>query len=418
MRCTHRPKLLLVVVSAAAVLGAAASALAQAPPPSPSPDPVAAPASPVPAAPASQAPPAAPAPDPNAAARPADAQATTTTPPPKPPPFVMVKAGEDTFFRLGLLLQSQADYLQDASGDEYAQNYFIRRIRVIVGGQLVKDVSFFFETDSPNTGKTLANGKAGSSLTVQDAFVEWKISNAFQLGGGLFLVPLARNTLQSAASLYTLDYGSYSFLFSSPLQNVVGRDEGFQARGYLAQNRFEYRVGLFQGQRDAASHQEARLMARVLYNVLDPEVGFFYAGTNFGKKKVLAFGAAIDSQRDYRAYAADAFLDHPVGNNVLTVQGDFIRYDGGDTFLTLPKQDTFHSEAGVYISKVKVAPYALFEAKDVAGRDAGDEKRYGAGLSWFAKGHNFNVKLLYLRIDPKVGNSQNEFCMQMQGFFF
>jgi hypothetical protein len=177
-------------------------------------------------------------------------------------------------------------------------------------------------------------------------------------------------------------------------------------------------VGVFQGQRDAASHQAPRLMARVLYNVLDPETGFFYAGTNFGKKKVLAFGAAIDSQRRYRAYAADAFLDYPVGRNVVTVQGDFIRYDGGTTFTALPRQNTFHSEAGFYIGNLKLAPYAVFEAKDIVDKVAGDEKRYGAGVSWFGKGHNFNVKLLYLKIAPRVGNSQNEFSLQMQGFYF
>ena len=36
----------------------------------------------------------------------------------------------------------------------YGQNLFARRIRLLVGGQVAKNVTFFFETDSPNLGKS------------------------------------------------------------------------------------------------------------------------------------------------------------------------------------------------------------------------------------------------------------------------
>src|SRR5207244_3325744 len=119
--------------------------------------------------------------------------------------------------------------------------------------------------------------------------------------------------------------------------NVVGRDEGFHARGYLAQSHFEYRVGVFQGQRDAAGRQSPRIMARAMYDFFDTETNYNYAGTNLGKKKILALGASLDSQKDYRGYSVDGFLDLPFHEKttVLTVQGDFIHYDGGKTLTTL-----------------------------------------------------------------------------------
>ena len=51
-------------------------------------------------------------------------------------------------------------------------------------------------------------------------------------------------------------------------------------------------------------------------NVLEAETGFFYAGTYLGKKKILAIGAGFDGQKDFHAYAADAFFDYPLGPGV------------------------------------------------------------------------------------------------------
>lgn len=357
-----------------------------------------------------------------AAQTPAPSPTPTPTPAPKPAPALpgaAVRVNDDVFLRFGILLQPQADYLQDATQRGYQQNYFLRRTRVLVGGQLAKGVTFFFESDAPNLGKQTGGARQPATMIVQDAYLEWKIADAFQLGGGMFLVPLARNTLQSAATLMTLDYGAYSFLFSAPAGNVTGRDTGFHARGYLASNHFEYRVGVFQGQRDTTSRQSPRYMARIMYNVFDTETGYFYAGTNFGKKKILAFGAAVDAQKDYKAWAGDVFADVPLsGGSAFTFQGDYIKYDGGRTFTTLPEQGTFHGEAGFYIGSAKVNPYVVFEVKDISNTDTGDEKRYGGGIAFFRNGHNFNIKAQCLRIDPKVGNSQSQFTVQMQGFFF
>jgi len=50
--------------------------------------------------------------------------------------------------------------------------------------------------------------------------------------------------------------------------------------------------------------------------------------------------------------------------------------------------------------------------------DTGDETRVGAGVNYFMLGHNANVKALYTRISPKVGNKSNQFTIQLQFFYF
>src|SRR5512143_3199967 len=55
--------------------------------------------------------------------------------------------------KLGFLVQPEAEWLEGAGGGQYAQNLFLRRIRILLGGQVSERWSFFFDTDSPNVGK-------------------------------------------------------------------------------------------------------------------------------------------------------------------------------------------------------------------------------------------------------------------------
>jgi hypothetical protein len=177
---------------------------------------------------------------------------------------VQIKVNDDTFFKLGLLLQTQADALQDANTRGYAQNVFVRRVRLLVGGQLAKNISFFLETDSPNLGKSLTTGTKNSqpSLFLQDAYVEFKFRDSFAIDAGLMLPSPSRNGLQSAATLLPLDYGAFTFANSGPTQSSSGRDTGIQAKGYLLNKKLEYRAGVFQGMRDQQD-RELRFTGRV-----------------------------------------------------------------------------------------------------------------------------------------------------------
>lgn len=342
------------------------------------------------------------------------------------PAQASIKVNDDVNVKFGILLQGQADWTQNAADESYAQNLFVRRIRVLMGGQVAKNVSFFFESDSPNLGKVVSGSKNNSGFIVQDAFLSWKLADEAIVDAGLVLTGIAHNSLQSAASLLPVDYGPHAFLYSaaSAENNVVGRDTGFQLRGYPLDKKLEYRVGVWQGNRDAASRQALRLTARVQYNFLDADTGFFYSGTSLGKKKVFTIGAGCDTQKDYKSYAADVYVDHPLGPGAVSGQVDWIRYDGGDFLKTaggapsLPKQDILYGEAGYYFPSVKLMPFLAVSNKDVAATDTGDETRWSVGLGYFAVGHNFNIKAAYGKVDPKVGRSANQFTVQMQAFYF
>jgi hypothetical protein len=350
----------------------------------------------------------------------------------------IIKVNDNVNFKLGILLQGWADWngQSNAVGETagFQQNLFLRRARLWVGGQVAKDVTFFFMTDNPNLGKstqTLTSGTTGvkapgTGFIVQDAYLEWAIANEFRLNAGLILIPLCRNCNTSAASLLTIDYGTYSFQESASTQSSVGRDTGFQAKGYLAGDHLEYRAGVYSGFRAPGVKNSFRFAGRLQYNVFDVEKVQFYPGTYLGKKKILAIGAGYDAQSDYSAYAGDVFFDFPVGGgNGITATADYIHYDGGVTFNTaaLFKQDDLLVEAGFFLGGPKIMPFLRYEQQKYSDdlNKGLNRTKYLGGLGFYPYGYNFNIKAGFGRTqapdNPNVA-STNQYTIQVQVFYF
>jgi hypothetical protein len=338
----------------------------------------------------------------------------------------VIKVNDNVNMKIGALVQGWADEAQDPTTKGYAQNLFLRRMRFIVAGQISPNISFFFETDNPNLGKS---PKALSSgFVTQDAFIEWKpVNNAFIIDAGMMLPPLCRNCLESAATLLSLDYGTYSFTESAATQSAVGRDTGVLAKGYLDNSHFEYRAGLFQGVRQAAAPGRTgagnpfRATGRVTYNVWDTEVGYVVPGAYLGNKKILSFGAGADHQSSYKAYSADGFLSLPAANkDAFNGELTLLHFDGGTFLASIPRQRDMTLQAGYYMAATKVMPFVRFEDQkfSLTSNSAKNNQRFQGGLTWYPNGNNFNIKGAYSRVKPKVGNTTNELTVQMQFFYF
>lgn len=350
-----------------------------------------------------------------------------------------IKVNDSVSVRIGFLSQTWADFNENVRQDtSYAQSIFQRRIRLLVGAQIGSHLNFFYESDNPNLGRTTAGAakSLGTGFITQDAYVEYKpvsTSNAFLMVAGLQLIPLCRNCLESAVTLLPIDYSSYSFLQSGPTGSSVGRDVGFQAKGYLSDNRVEYRAGVFSGARLAnaagavTSSNSLRGAGRIQIQLLEPEAPTYsYAGTYLGRRKILAIGAGIDAQSRYKAFAGDAFLSYPFGINGITAQANFIHYDGDTFFPGLVKQNTIEIEGGYHLTESKITPFAKFEARDISDNTLAanqDEHRFQVGLSYYVMGHNLNLKGAYTRgtlnrLAPLASLTQNGFTFQLQGFYY
>ncbi len=333
-------------------------------------------------------------------------------------PWQIASKDGKSVFAAGFLVQAQGEWLTNPKADNTCRNLYLRRMRLIAGGQINDKIGFFIESDSPNLGKAQADGtKVAEKVFLQDVIVTYRFRDEFQLDGGMLLVPLSHNGGQGATTLLPVDYGAYSFISSDPTDSRVGRDYGVQARGYVFRQHLEYRAGAFQGRRNATSSNPFRYTVRAVWYPLEAETGFFYTGTNLGTKKILALGATSDNQDNYHAQSLDFYLDLPAFNaNGLTLQADYTHYDGGTTLPQLPPEHTWLAEAGYYFHRYKVGPFVQLAGLDYKTDNSKDQSRYLGGLAWWPQGHRFNIKLGIGRM--KVGSDPRRIQVALQTQFY
>src|SRR5271169_3473983 len=281
----------------------------------------------------------------------------------------IIKVNDNVNFKLGFLLQGQWDEQQVANATStdtggWQQNMLLRRARINLAGQVAPNVFFFADTENANLGKTTVGGTGtgakapATGFSLLDAVGEWRIAKEFNIQFGEILVPVNRWILTSAASTFMLDQSAYNAVQSSALQNQSGRDTGFMVRGFFADDHLEYRSCFLSGLRLPGVKNAFRFTEWLQYDVLDTEVYALpsYAGANYGSRKILALGGGYDTQGDYNLASANMYLDLPTGFGSFESTVVYQYVDGGTFITSLPKEDTFSAEAGVFLKPLHIAP--------------------------------------------------------------
>lgn len=346
---------------------------------------------------------------------------------------------EDLTLKFGFQGQFWADWTQDATAPSagnqgYAQNFYLLRARLMFGGTIGNNISFFFQTDDPKLGLSPAGSTATKCLTnctvsnpgfvLQDAWAAYKFSKYLEVSAGEMLLPNSRQGLQSTLSFYTVNISPISTINNGPLMESALRDVGFQARGYFFNDRLQYRGGIFDGERDANGRNAPRPALYLQYDFLDREKEYAYAGTALGKRKILAIDVGGDKQGTYRSESANIASDTPIrGGDEIGFNYQYFHWDGRQKFTAIPDQNDQLVEAAYYVHKAKVQPFAKFETQNfVQGSNSTkDINRYGFGANYYLHGQNLKWTVQYTRALPQNGSTirpSNEFTTQLQVFYF
>ncbi len=324
--------------------------------------------------------------------------------------------------KFGFLVQPQLETLETADQTATSTNMFVRRFRVLFGGDFSEKWSYFFETDSPNIGKAnpVTGLKDSGDMFIQDAYVTYTHSMAFKVDVGMLMLPHSRNGTQSAATLLAVDYGGYTFLDAGPSGERGGRDYGIQLRGYPAKQHLEYRVVVSQGVRGVNAKNPLQYSGRAVYYPWGAETGFFYGGTFQGTKKQAGFGGGFAVQDDATILSADAFFETPTVNKTqgLTLQFNWMRYDGGAFLSNLPEQQAWLVEAAYHVANRKLSPFVQYVVRDFCDAATPDQNSLQVGVAWWLAGHQRNMKFSVGRQSIERQDSRTQALLQLQLFYF
>lgn len=360
--------------------------------------------------------------------------------------------GPDKWIDVHLLFQMQYTntFMWDDSGPAsgetdsdgvWASDFDAKRMRVMFNGQVAPMVTFFVETD-------FERNTAGDKYTLilQDAYINYKFAEEFNITFGMILLPFMHHNRQSAVSLLGVNYNGTTV--GVPETVHFWRDFGVEFRGLLANKMIDYRIGVFDGRERESNNAGTdddinpqglpRVTGRIQVNLMDAEEGFFYSGNYLGKKRIVSFGGGVDYMKeatqgtdaveDYMAWTVDLTVDYPLNPNmVLAFQAAYVAYTWNPAYANVEDASAYFAQAGLLLNG-QFQPVLKYETltREYATGDDINTYLY-VGFNYFINGHNANVKIEYrhpmgendttgVTVDQADENREKKFTLQAQIF--
>jgi hypothetical protein len=330
-----------------------------------------------------------------------------------------LEISSDSYLQVGALGQLQATYTKDAADET---DFFLRRARIILSGQMMDGVQFFVETDSPNAGKA---GAPDAEVDIQDAFVDLRLPGCSNhwFKAGLILLPFSLESRSGAASLLGNDYNSEAIKLPN---TFVWRDYGAEFHGSFLDKKIGYAAGVYDGYDTEGSTKnpeaDLRYTAHVCAGIIgEVETGWFYNQNRIGKKLTyLTLGAGLDRQDEASILSTKATETTPASSRIVDSEAFVVDmqsgYEVNDWGVILNaawytwdnivfEGDTMFAEGGVWIGKTMLTGKYSLQDPD-AGAQTED---ITIGLHHFLKGHNVRGGVEY-----RFGDSDDQVLAGLQ----
>jgi hypothetical protein len=275
-------------------------------------------------------------------------------------------------------------------GETSAAGFSLDSVRLYVNGSVTDTIKMTFNTEYNSVDDT---------LKVMDAIGRFEFNENFNLWAGRFLPPSDRANLYGP--YYSNDISPYSDGVADFYPNVaVGRDNGVAYWGDYGP--IKVQAGAFDGKSlgatTAVEHQDKILVAgRVTWDFWDKETGYYFNGTYYGDKDLLALGAAAQGLDGKTAFSIDGIVEknfHGVG--VFGIESEYQHDDGLNT--------TAHNE-GWYVLGHYILPEPIGWGK-VQILDKYSRKSYDATSTSIAnvvKTNEVNLNYIIKEFSARVG---------------
>jgi hypothetical protein len=326
-----------------------------------------------------------------------------------------ISLDETRWVSVGAGLRASVNFVEDAapSGDNFSTDFTLNNARLYVNGQIFEGIlaTLTTEFDEDEESVRLFNG-----------ILRFEFTEVFNVWLGRFTAPSDRANIQGPFYLLNL-----SFPFVSVFPAVFdGQSDGLAVWGTFLNQRLKYQVGAFDGVEGAPNFDDHPLFAfRLMYNLFDPEPGYYSASTYYGEKKVLAVGLALQFQRDaagtdidsedFTGFSIDVLFEYPLPQGVVTLEGAFYLYDFGNAPLATQTDGTaFYLQGGFLFPQPigigQFQPVFRVQHFDIDAPDTRpDTSRYDLGLNYIIRGFDARVMFEYSRVVIDGGEDLNEF---------
>lgn len=342
---------------------------------------------------------------------------------------------ETRWISLGGGLRTSANFIENAAPNgDFSKDFKVDDARLYVNAQLFEGIQIELNTEiSSDDGR----------FRILDAIGKFDFTNWFKVWGGRLLPPSDRANLDGP--FYQL---LWDFPFVSAFPAIfAGRDNGAAVWGELFNTHFKYQLGVFQGQGSKPGgpnvSDDKLFAARLVYNFLDPEPGYYNSSTYFGAKKVLALGVTVQHQgdvagtatarKDFTGEEVDLLFEYPLDAGVVTLEGAFYNYDYGNSPVALRPDGTLEGRA-FYVQTGFLFPQKIgigqvqpafrvqhFDSEVTGSNDPADhaQTHFDIGLNYIIKGHNAKIMLIYTRVQARAqtepkDQDHNEFKVGLQ----
>ena len=332
-------------------------------------------------------------------------------------PMLPMDPNTNSWIKVSAMGQLHYSYIGTAADKE---DFFLRRGRVILEGQVMEGISFFAFTDIPNEGK---NGVSASAV-VQEAWMNLSLVGKRSILGvdpdvsrigdqglkaGLILLPFSFEVRSSSSATLGIDANGEAIKL---VNTLCSRDNGAELHGNFGPY-VSYLAGAFDGYDANGSTKNPDAPLRTTGHIAINLLGSAEAGANFTEDRLnddnyvsLGFGVDMQDEASFIAAKTNAatqdvtpsriedsnnwVLDLESGGKIgpvnLTVNGGYYEWDNSAF-----KGDTWFVEDGIRYSKTQLVTKYTMQDPD-AGAAVED---YTVGINYFFKKHNARVGVEY-----------------------
>jgi len=264
----------------------------------------------------------------------------------------------------------------------------------------------------------------GTNIRILDALLKFEFNDYFNLWLGHFLPPSDRANLSGP---YFQNAWRYPSGVNAYPNEFNGRDDGLAAWGQINGGQFKYQLGFF-GMSAPDGTPDPRFAARVVYNVLDPEPGYYNSSTYFGTKDILAFGAVFQyepapegapEEAANALWNLDALYENSFGGaGTLDIEGAFYGFGGADQGTSFFLLGSFLVEQqvcwGQFQPMLRLQRAQWSDGDSFQGITAGPDEdssivTVDAGLHYIINGHNARLAATIQHTDFNIpGPDRND----------